>query len=241
MSVFFCLGLAECGDNTVVPTVSVTPVEGFIPKCGSRPKISYVPPVSRLNQLYASYAHGTNLVRVAGDFIQVRLVARNESDVPLARLMFAFYVEDPRKSFLFKVDEWAIIGSDNFNKPTPAMLDEETPLFDEDPYDGFVTYIPSRPLQPREEYEFEVWALGSVGLTMHVEGFAWTGDADGEPWALPKPFSGTTIEIVNCPFGHDCGAQTFGCERERATLGIQAQKTEPVDAANASESLFRRQ
>lgn len=197
------LGAAGCNDmpdeyveTLREPSITITPDETFVPEIGEVGTSAYVP-VRNPDDPQGSYLDGTHVLSVPETQVHVRLRATNVSDLDLDMLIINFFIADPRKSFIFKVAGWGFLGAEYFNVPSPAMLDETTPLFEsgQNPYPGFVNYVPVRPIAAGETVEFEVMAGAVAGFMMHLEGAAKIIQSQGI-WATPVPRSGTTILVT---------------------------------------------
>lgn len=197
-------GFSGCGDESEIvgfhreKMLSVKPIQGFIPQTGLPAEIEYSEMKDATNP-QGSYLEGTYVAAVPASNVHVRLVAKNESDMDIPLMLLTVYIQDPNKVALFNVADWAFFGGDRFNKPTPAMLDTENTLFENDPYDGFVTYIPVKPMAAGESFEFEVVMGSAEGAKMHIEAVGMFKDENGETtdfWGVPVANSGTTILVT---------------------------------------------
>lgn len=177
------------------PALSVKPVDGYIPEVGAQGVISYAEAASANPQ--GSYMFGTNLVSISSNEVDVKLVIKNESELPLLGVVINAYVEDPALFFIGKIAGQAFLGTpEGYKNPTPALLDENgNTVFESDPYTGRVGYFyATKNLGPGESFEFRVMAGAVPGFKMHLEAIAGIEGDEGY-WAVPKPNSGTTIFV----------------------------------------------
>ena len=183
------------------PMLSVRPVEGFVPELGLPADLSYAPVKTTTNE-QGSYFEGTYIAAAPTPGVEVKLVVSNESDIKIPLLVLNVYIEDPRKIFLFNVANQAAFGGDVFNVPVPAMLDDTHPVFDANPYAGYIGYFAVKPLAAGESYEFRAILAAVEGAVMHIEAVGLfdheeTEENEGlEYWGVPIPRSGTTILVT---------------------------------------------
>lgn len=193
------LGLAGCVEDpqeqTLVPGLTVTPVEGFVPSVGAQGVIEYRPATENSGP-QGDYLEGSSVISIPETDAHIKLRVTNTLDVDIGEVVINMYVNDPTKVVIFKVSGWAYLGIGWFQgAPAPAMIDETRQLFENDPYKGYMVYTPTKALAAGESYEFEVFAGGAAGLMMHFEAAAPMDETD-QVWAVPVPRSGTTLVLT---------------------------------------------